>query len=131
MSLLPNNKSTAEVVRKFEDWALTQPQITIETTHHFHAGCYARTIMIPKDSIITGVEYAVPTILIVSGNVHINNTQFVGYHVLEGMAGRKNLFAAVEDTHLTMIFATDKNTVEDVEEEFTREAHKLGSRREV
>ncbi len=128
-NILPNNTKAVQAVRNFEQWALTQPQIELNTEHSFWAGCYARTIMIPQGVCITGVQIKIDTLLIVSGDVMVGESRLTGYHVLEGNAGRKNAFLALEDTWLTMVFASDAKNVEHAENEFTDEAHILGSRK--
>ena len=39
------------------------PQVAIQTTHHFHAGLYSRTIRIPAGVMITGALIKIPTLL--------------------------------------------------------------------
>ncbi len=130
MELLPSDNKSVQAVLAFEAWAKTQPQVCVPTKHNFWAGCYARTVMIPAGVIITGVQVKIPTLLIVQGDVMVGENRLTGYHVLEGKAGRKNAFLAMEDTWLTMIFATDNTTVQAVENEFTDEAYKLLSRKQ-
>jgi hypothetical protein len=124
-----------QAVRAFEEFSLTHcPQVHLETEHEFHAGLYARTIMLPADHVLTGAEIRIPTLLILSGDVlvyGINGTErLTGYQVLKGQAGRKQLFRAIEDTWMTMLFATDATTPEEAEEQFTDEYDKLMSRRQ-
>lgn len=121
-------------VRRLEDQLMDMPQVDIETTHTFHAGMYARTIRIPAGVLLTGVLIKVPTIVIVQGDctVYVGDDKprpLAGYHVLQAAAGRKQVFLAHEDTYVTMLFPSMAQTVEDAENEFTDEAHRLLSRR--
>lgn len=120
-------------VRAFEDYALQLPQVDISTSHIFHAGMYARTIMIPAGTVLTGALIKIATVLIMAGDatVYIGNksTEFSGYHVIPASAHRKQAFIAHSDTYLTMIFPTDATIVEDAEDEFTDEAEALMSRK--
>lgn len=131
--LPPMSAASVEAVRTLEDLSLQLPQVKIETAHTFHAGMYARTIMIPAGIIITGVQIKIPTVLIISGDalVYGDNgpVRLTGYHVTLGAVGRKQAFLAMADTWLTMMFPTAATTVADAEEEFTDEAARLGSRR--
>lgn len=106
-------------------------QVPIQTVHHFHGGMYARTIRIPKGVVLTGALIRIPTLLIVSGHatVYAGGEPFdlVGYNVLPGSAGRKQVFIAHEDTDLTMVFPTQAKTVEEAEAEFTDETNLLMS----
>ncbi len=123
-----------ETVRRFETEALKHPQVPIRTEHTFHAGLYARTILIPAGVVLTGALIKIPTLLIVHGDVQVTTSEkpirLTGYTVLEGAAGRKQAFVALTDTHLTMLFATTAPTLEAAEAEFTDETALLLSRRE-
>lgn len=120
-------------VGQLQDYMLQLPQVAIETSHHLHAGLYARTIRIPAGVVITGALIKIPTLLILSGHATVfiggESVELAGYHVLPGQAGRKQVFAAHADTDLTMLFATTATTVEQAEAEFTDEADSLASRR--
>lgn len=131
--LPPMSADSVAIVREFEDAVLQLPQVKINTEHALHAGMYARTIMIPAGTVITGVQIKIPTILIVSGDALFygddGTTQFTGYHVTLGAVGRKQAIYALADTYLTMMFPTAASTVAEAEEEFTDEPERLGSRR--
>jgi hypothetical protein len=120
-------------VRQFESQALSMPQIDIPTSHVIHAGMYARTIMIPAGTILTGALIKIATILIINGNViaYIGSEtiEFTGYNVLPASENRKQAFLAKTDTYLTMIFPTDVDNINDAEEQFTDEADMLISRK--
>ena len=131
LDLIPHDMAAVlETERRIADG----PQILLRTENVFHAGLYARTIMVPRGVTIAGALIVIPTLLIVSGDVDViigrETTRITGYAVLEGQAGRKQAFHAHADTHLTMLFATDAQDVTDAEEQFTDEAGRLGSRRE-
>ena len=123
-----------EKVRRLERDMLQAEQVPIATTHHFHAGMYARTIRIPAGVMITGALIRIPTLLVVSGHVKVfiggDVIELVGYHIVPGQAGRKQVFLALADTDLTMLFATAATTVEQAEAEFTEEAELLISRKQ-
>ena len=121
-------------VREVERFILEQPQLEIETIHSFHAGLYARTIMVPAGAMITGALIKIPTLLTLSGDASViidrEEVRISGYGVIPAAAGRKQVFLAHSDTYLTMIFATSATTIEEAEMEFTDEFDLLGSRRE-
>ena len=127
---------TDEAIKKvydFEALLLTFPQVDMETDHIFHAGVYARTVLVPANTVITSALIKIPTLLILQGNgiVYIgdDSREVVGYHIIKCGAHRKQAFFAKEDTMATMIFASNAKTVEDAENEFTNEAHLLISRK--
>lgn len=130
--IAPSSSADLEIVQRIEDKLRTLPQLTLETHHVLHGGMYARTIVIPAGAAVTGVLIEVPTTLIVNGAVTVimgENEQYLeGYHVLPASAHRKQAFLAHRDTSLTMVFPTDAESVEDAEEEFTKDAEHLLSR---
>jgi hypothetical protein len=121
-----------DTVRQLEDIALTLPQVSIDTQHAFHAGMYARTIMIPATVLLTGALIKIATLLIVSGDALVymdgKAEELHGYNVFSASANRKQAFMALTDTYLTMVFPTEAKTVEEAEAQFTDEADKLMSR---
>lgn len=109
------------------------PDPKLKTEHFLHAGLYSRTLYMPKDSVIIGALIKIPTVIIVSGHCFmttgLKNIELIGYHVFKGSAGRRQGFIAIEDTYITMSFATDTKTIEEAEEEFTAEFKQLITRR--
>jgi len=121
-----------DFVRAVEQRAKEYEQVSIETHHVLHGGVYTRTIRIPAGVLIVGALIRVPTTLIVSGDcftyIGQQAQRVQGHAVLPASANRKQFFAAVTDTMLTMSFRTDAKTVEQAEEEFTSEVDSLLSR---
>lgn len=121
-----------EKVTDLENEAFKYPQLAIEIQHIFHAGVYARTAILPENTMITGALLKVPTILIVNGDCTIfvghETRRLTGYHVFSAAANRKQAFVAHKRTELTMLYATEYTTVEQVEQEFTDDFLKLNSR---
>lgn len=119
-------------VRALETLITGLPQTPISTHHVLHGGTYARTVMIPAGTVITGALVKVPTTLIVCGDCTVfigeESIRVKGYNVFAASAGRKQAFNAHSDLFLTMVFATEAQTVEQAEDEFTDEAHLLLSR---
>lgn len=133
MPLPPMSAAAVADVRGFEAAILQMPQVDIATEHAFHAGMYARTIMIPAGVVLTGAEIKIPTILIICGDVLAYGDggpeRISGYHVALGQAGRKQAFMALADTWLTMLFPTAATDADAAEREFTDEHEMLFSRK--
>lgn len=107
-------------------------EVEIPCEQHLHAGFYSRTIFIPKDTVAVGVTITKDTQLVISGHVLMNDGTHVveidGYRVLECKAGRAQIARTLEDTYMTMSFATDAKTVREAEDEFTDEPEQLLTR---
>lgn len=132
--LPPCTEEDFKKLKAIEDQLVALPQVEIETKHHLHAGVYSRTIKIPAGVAVGGVTMKRTTQLIISGHVRLTfgsqAVELKGYHVLDGAPGRRQIAYALEDTYCTMLFATDAQTVEEAENEFTDEANKLLTRKE-
>ena len=130
-SLPRATESNVLAIKLLEKAVLEMPQIDMPTQHVFHAGMYARSIMIPAGCVITGALIKIPTLLIIDGDTLVTLgdvvVRFTGHNVLMGEAGRKQAFLAYADTNMTMIFATAAKTVEEAEAEFTEEFNMLMS----
>jgi len=132
-SLPPMSADAVDRVRCLEDVVGHCPQVVVETDHLIHAGMYARTIHVPAGMVLTGALIRVPTIVIVSGDCTVyageESIDLIGYRVLPGGAGRKQVFVTRTDTDITMLFPTQAGSVEEAEAEFTDEVGLLMSRR--
>lgn len=119
-----------EKVRCLEAVTLDRNEgIEFPTEHLIHGGMYARTLHMKAGTYITGALLKIPTTLIVSGDCLVfigeESIELSGYNVLPGSALRKQIFAAITDTHMTMLFPTSAITVEQAEREFTDEYEML------
>ena len=89
----------------------TLPQVYLEPEESLHAGLYVRTVRVPKGTLLTGALIKIPTVLIVAGSMKMTVgdqiEQVDGYRIFEGNAGRKTVFEALEDSVITMCFATN------------------------
>ena len=113
---------------------LDLPEGEIQVDHFLWAGCYARTCLVKAGEVIAGALIKIPTIVIVQGVCKVvvgSKVELIeGYKVLKGMDGRRQFFSALEDTYITMLFATNAKTVEEAEKEFTDEWQLLTNNRE-
>ena len=119
-------------VRQLQEYVLQQPQTEIPTLHLFHAGMYARTIILPANTRLVGALIKIATIVIVDGDFTVcigdDVVEKHGHHIFAASAHRKQAFIARTDTYITMIFKTDATNVDKAEEEFTDEFELLFSR---
>lgn len=128
----PMSDAAIGKVRELEAFTRQLPQQPIATSHLFHAGIYARSITIPAGVVLTGALIRIATLLIISGDVimYVDGAarELRGYHVIAAAAHRKQVFVALSDTQMTMLFPTRAKIVAEAEEEFTGEADLLLSR---
>jgi len=134
-AIAPMSNEAVQKVRELETMTLQLPQVDIPTDHVLHAGMYARTITIPAGTMLTGALIELATLLIIQGDVDVftgeGTQRLTGYHVIAAQAGRKQAFVTHADTHVTMIFPTKAQHVAQAEDEFTQEADRLLSRRQL
>lgn len=138
-AIAPMPPDAIDRVRALERVVLAMPQTRVRTESEFHAGTYARTMIVDAPApgravVITGALIKIPTLLVCHGDawVYIGEAEpmkLTGYNVLKAAAGRKQAFVVWSAFWLTMSFATEARTVEEAEAEFTDEADMLMSRR--
>lgn len=129
----PTSRVRADQIRELDARILGQPQVEIPTHHTLHAGLYARSILLPKGCVMTSVLIKIPTVVIISGDVTVSTNnepmRVTGHKVIAASAYRRLAYLAHQDTHITMLFASEAETVEQAEREFTDETESLASRR--
>jgi hypothetical protein len=110
-----------------------EQQIEFETDHFIHEGVYYRTIRMPAGSVTVGLQILKPSTVVFSGKCRLfgegEPINVDGYRVFPTLAGRRTIVVSETDTHATMSYRTDAKTVEEAEEELTKEPHRLGNRR--
>jgi len=114
-----------EQVKALENQMRDLPQTDLGTTHLIHAGMYARTIFIPKDTVLTGALTNCDNICIIHGDITVTtssgNKRFTGFNVIPADSGFKRAGVSHEDTYWTTVFQTDSTVLEDIEKEVTDE----------
>jgi hypothetical protein len=127
-------------VRRLTDLTLRHlPQVPFVTKHRLHAGQYFRTVTIPapppggKGTVCTGVLVKIPTVLTIIGYVTVymgegeEPKRVRGWEQLLGSAGRKQAFLSQGEFTMMMSFATDAETIEEAQAQFTDEVDLLCS----
>ena len=138
LNTTPNIPSTTEKgieqVTLLEEALKQTPQEDLTTWHTLHGGIYTRTIRLVKGQIISSVLIKVPTTLTINGHllVYLGDAQQIvkGYGVVTASANRKQIMVALEDSIISMAFATNAETIGEAEEQFTDLVDTLSSRRE-
>lgn len=122
-TLPPTAPDAVCALNDLEGRMLKLPQAPISTHHVLHGGMYARTVRLKPDTVIVGCLYKVPTVLIVNGHAQVfigdGWAELSGYNVIPASSGRKQVFVALSDVEITMVFATKALSVEEAEAEMT------------
>jgi hypothetical protein len=124
---------TVESVRALENVILQFPQTDFNTSNVVHGDMCARTIFIPKGTILTGALTNVKNIMISSGDITVTTDEgtkrLTGFHVIKATAGNKRAGIAHADTYVTMVWPTKLTNIEEIEDELTDESAMLQTRR--
>lgn len=125
LSIAPMTDDAINQVRRLEQVMLTMHQVSLDTHHVLHGGMYARTLTLPAGTLTSGALVKVPTIVILDGHCKLftgtDSVELNGRHVIAASAYRKQAVLAYEETKVTMIFATDAESIHEAEVEFTDE----------
>lgn len=131
---LPSLMASPEAVRALEREMLKLPQVDLDTTHLVHGGLYARTIMIPAGTVLTGALTNCDNVCVMCGDITVTTDdgtlRLTGYHVIPARAGSKRAGVAHADTMWTTILQTDELEIDRIEAQMTGEADMLQTRRE-
>jgi len=111
-----------ERVQRLEEAMLTQPQVEIETHHYFSPGIYAREIIIPKGTLLTGKIHKTAHLNVISsGDISVLTEhgvqRIVGPCVIASSAGIKRAGFAHEETRWMTVHATTETDLEKLEAE--------------
>lgn len=132
--LPPTTPEALEKVRAVDEKMRTMPQFEPRMEHLLHGGMYARTCRVNAGDAFTSVMIKVPTVLILNGKGQVfagNKWHFFdGYLVIPTAAMRHVIYVIEKPTEITMLFPSRAKSVEEAEDEFTDEGHKLLTRQQ-
>lgn len=121
-----------ESVRRLEAFLVQLPQTDLRTQHLIHAGLYARTVLIPAGTVLTGALTNHDNVCVLCGDITVTTDEgpkrLTGFHVLPAKAGAKRAGIAHADTWWVTLHATGLTEVHDIEDDMTDESAGLGSR---
>jgi hypothetical protein len=105
-----------------EELMLSEPQIDIPVSHHFGAGIYFRSGLVPAGVYVIGHAHKKPHMnMLTQGKLAISSDGDVRIieapYLFQSDGGRK-LFYVLEDAVLVNIFATEETDVAVIEEQF-------------
>lgn len=121
-----------EKVEALESLILQTPQVDLNTKHDLSGGVYARTILIPAGTVLTGATHKKDHVNIVFGDITVSTDdgmkRITGYNVIPTKAGMKRVGFAHADTAWTTVCQTELTDIEAIENELVEEAEKLQTR---
>lgn len=107
-----------------EDQVSQMPQVDCPVWNHFAPGLYARKMLIPKGTVLTGAIHKTEHLCIISGDITVTTDDGVkritdAHAILSSKPGAKRAGFAHEDTYWTTVHATDETDLEKLVEELT------------
>lgn len=119
-------------VEELEAHVLQLPQVDLHTTHELSGGVYARTIVIPAGTVLTGAAHKKDHLNIMQGDITVSTDdgmkRMSGQHVIPTKAGMKRVGYAHSETIWTTICHTNLMDIESIEEELVEEPERLQTR---
>lgn len=110
-------------ILKLEDALKTQKQVELPCAHHFADGVYARELLIPKGTVLTGKIHKYECInFLTMGVIRVANggeetKTIVAPYTFVSPPGTKRAGFALEDSIWITVHRTDSKDLEDIEAE--------------
>lgn len=100
------------------------PQVDCPVWHNFAPGLYARCMLIPKDTVLTGAVHRTEHLCIVSGDISVTTDDGMKriahpHFILKSKPGSKRAGYAHADTYWTTVHATTETDLDRLAEELT------------
>ncbi|WP_412021542.1 hypothetical protein [Burkholderia cepacia] len=116
--------ATRQRVEALERALQKLPQVDCAVWHHFAPGLYARRMLIPADTVLTGAVHKTEHLVIVSGDISVTTPEgtkrISGTHeIFTSLPGEKRAGYAHADTYFTTVHATDETDLDRLVEELT------------
>jgi hypothetical protein len=113
-----------ERVYRLEKELQQLPQVECPVWHHFAPGLYARKMLIPKGTVLTGAVHKTEHLCIVSGDIDVTTDdgmrRITDQHmILASKPGAKRAGYAHEDTYWTTVHATEETDLDKLVVELT------------
>lgn len=122
-----------EKIERLDTYLQQLPQVDLQTRHYISSGMYAREIIIPAGTCLTGAAHKLDHINVCCGDIIVwtegGMKRLTGYSTMTSKAGAKRVGLALEDTVWTTIHRTDETDIEKLEEQLFEEVDRLQTRR--
>lgn len=114
-----------EKIESLELAMLEYDQVEIPVEHMFHGDMYARKIVIPKGTLLTGRIHKFDHFdVMISGDITVSTDsgetkRMTGFNLMKGHKGKKRAGYAHEDTHWVTFHSAEERNEEDMYEFLT------------
>lgn len=113
-----------ERVERLEHQIVQLPQVNCPVWHFFGPGLYARKMLIPKGTVLTGAVHKTEHLCIISGDIEVTTDEGArritdAHAILSSKPGVKRAGYAHEDTFWTTVHATTETDLDKLVEELT------------
>lgn len=122
--LTRDERPMRERVESLESEIQHMPQVDCPVWHFFAPGLYARKMLIPKGTVLTGAVHKTEHLCIVSGDIDVTTHEGArritdAHMVIASKPGEKRAGYAHADTYWTTIHATTETDLDKLVEELT------------
>lgn len=125
LSIVSSVSKKREQMDSLELAMLQHDQVEIPVEHMFHGDMYARKIMIPKGTLLTGRIHKFDHFdIMISGDISVSTDtgeikRLSGFNLMKGVAGKKRAGYAHEDTHWVTFHSAEEREPESMYEFLT------------
>jgi hypothetical protein len=121
--------STRDKIIKWENFARLQPQLELEVNHYFSHGVYARELLIPADTILTGEIHKFSNLnILIKGSIQVSiGDKIETIHapfVVVSPPGTKRIAHTITDCVWMTIHGTHERNVDKIKEMFIADSEK-------
>ena len=125
-------RPSRDTIERLEREMLGHEQVLLATTHALAGPVYARTILIPAGTLLTGLVHRADHVNIAIGDITVLTDQgmrrLTGHHVIPTKAGAKRAGYAHADTYWTTVSYTTQTELGAIEDELVEDAERLQGR---
>ena len=121
--------SQRDKILKWEDFARLQPQLELKVNHYFSHGVYARELLIPADTILTGEIHKFENLnILVKGRIAVSIGDEIEIieapFIVVSPPGTKRIAHTITDCVWITIHGTHERDVDKIKEMFIADSEK-------
>lgn len=118
--------NTISKVIAWEDFAKSQPQLELQVNNYFSYGVYARELLIPADTILTGEIHKFENLnILTKGKIKVligDNIEIIeAPYIVVSPAGTKRIAHTITDCVWVTIHGTHERDVDKIKDQFIAE----------